>query len=102
MNMNKPALRTAVFGLGRIAWDFHLPQIIKQPGFELAAIIDPLTERLREAADRFHPGACYTSCEEMYAAQKPDLVVVASPTTFHKQQVLPVPEARRADDHDGD
>jgi len=86
--MKTPALKTAVFGLGRIAWSFHLPQIIKQPGFELAAVVDPLAERLREAAERFHPAACYTSCEELYAEQKPDLVVVASPTCFHQQQVL--------------
>ncbi len=86
--MNKPALKTAVLGLGRIGWAFHVQQIVKQPGFELAAVVDPLAERLREAAAQFHPGACYTSCEALYAHQKPDLVVVASPTSFHRQQVL--------------
>lgn len=81
-------LKTAVLGLGRIAWSFHIPQIICHPGFKLAAVVDPLPERLREAADKFSPGACFTTCDEMYIRLKPDLVVIASPTKFHKQQVL--------------
>jgi predicted dehydrogenase len=81
-------LKTAVLGLGRIAWHFHIPQIISNPGFELSAVVEPLPERLREAAEKFSPGACFATCEEMYAKQKPDLVVVASPTRFHREQVL--------------
>jgi len=81
-------LKTAVLGLGRIAWGFHIPRILDHAGFELAAVVDPLEERLRDAEERFHPGACHTSSEAMYAKQKPDLVVVASPTGFHKPQVL--------------
>ncbi len=81
-------LKTAVLGLGRIAWYFHVPQIISHPRFELAAVVEPLPERLREAAEKFRPGACFATCEEMYAKLKPDLVVVASPTSFHRQQVL--------------
>lgn len=81
-------LKTAVLGLGRIAWSFHIPQISSHPGFELTAVVDPLPERLREVDDKFKPGHCFSSCEEMYAALKPDLVVVASPTRFHKQQIL--------------
>jgi scyllo-inositol 2-dehydrogenase (NADP+) len=86
--MSDRVLKTAVLGLGRIAWSFHIPQILKHAGFELAAVVDPLEARLREAADRFHPGACHTSTAALYAHGKPDLVVVASPTGFHKPQIL--------------
>jgi predicted dehydrogenase len=86
--INSPILKTAVIGLGRIAWSFHIPQIIKHPGFELAAVVDPLPERLSEASDKFNPGHSFTSCEEMYTKLKPNLVVIASPTMFHRQQVL--------------
>lgn len=86
--INAPVLKTAVLGLGRISWYFHVPQIISHPGFELAAVVDPLEERLREADDKFKPVHRFTSCEEMYAKLKPDLVVVASPSRFHKPQVL--------------
>ncbi|MEI6166377.1 MAG: Gfo/Idh/MocA family oxidoreductase [bacterium] len=83
-----PVLKTAVLGLGRIAWRFHIPQILSHPGFTLAAVMDPLEERRCEAAETFRPGACFASCDELYARLMPDLVVVASPTQFHKQQVL--------------
>ncbi len=85
---DQPILKTAVIGLGRIGWSFHLPQVAKHEGFALSAVVDPLPERLNEAQERFHPEACYRSCEELYREQKPDLVVIASPTAFHKEQVL--------------
>lgn len=30
-------MKTALIGLGRIGWQYHLPQIVKHEGFELAA-----------------------------------------------------------------
>lgn len=42
-------LRTAVVGLGRIGWQFHLPLICKHTGFKLVAVVDPLPDRLKEA-----------------------------------------------------
>ena len=42
-------MKTALIGLGRIGWQYHLPQIVKHEGFELAAVVDTNPERLREA-----------------------------------------------------
>ena len=50
----KKILRTAVSGLGRIAWDFHLPQLCAHDGFHPVAVVDPCRERLAEAQARFH------------------------------------------------
>ena len=86
--MGKQILKTAVLGLGRIAWQYHIPEIIKHEGFELTAAVDPLPERRLEAAGKFKVPAGHASTEEMYAAHKPDLVVIASPTSFHKSQIL--------------
>jgi predicted dehydrogenase len=86
--MSKQILKTAVLGLGRIAWLYHIPEIIKHNGFELAAVVDPLPDRRLEAAMEFKVADGYAATEEMYAAHKPDLVVVASPTSFHKFQIL--------------
>ncbi len=86
--MSRQVLRTAVLGLGRIAWQYHIQAIIKHDGFELIAVVDPLMERRLEAAGEFKVAACYAATEEMYAAHKPDLVVIASPTAFHKSQIL--------------
>ncbi len=81
-------LRCGVVGLGRIAWDFHLPEICRQEGFELAAIVDPNEERLREAGERFGVKNRFTSLSQMLGSVKPDLTVIASPTIFHAAQAI--------------
>ena len=86
--MTEKVLKAAVLGLGRIAWQYHIPEIIKHAGFELAAVVDPLPERLLEAAGEFNISACYATTVEMYASQQIDVVVIASPTRFHKAQAL--------------
>ena len=42
-------LKTAVIGLGRIGWQFHIPNVLQHDGFELVAVVDPLPERREEA-----------------------------------------------------
>lgn len=84
---SKP-LRTAVVGLGRIGWQFHVPQILKHPGFELAAVVDPLPERLTEFGAKFGDARCYTSLDELLANEALDLVVIASPTAYHAPQAI--------------
>ena len=81
------ALRTAVIGLGRIGWQFHVPEVVQHEGFELVAVVDPLPERLKEAKSTF--GATgYPSCEALLEAETLDLVVVASPTHFHADHAI--------------
>lgn len=81
-------LKTAVAGLGRIAWQYHMPEIIKHRQFQLSAVADPIQERLHEAATEFGITAGYQSVPQMLEAEKPDLLVIASPTCFHTEQVL--------------
>ena len=81
-------LRCAVIGAGRIAWGFHLPQIVAKDGFELAAVADPDRVRLEEARRTFHPASVFTDVEAMLREVRPDLTVIASPTVFHKEQTL--------------
>jgi predicted dehydrogenase len=80
-------IRTAVIGLGRIGWQFHLPNITGKEGFELVAVVDTLDERLDEAVEKYGTNG-YNDYKQMLFEQKPDLVVVASPTPFHKEQTL--------------
>ncbi|WP_419645091.1 Gfo/Idh/MocA family protein [Victivallis vadensis] len=89
----KKILRTAVSGLGRIAWDFHLPQLCRHAGFEPVAVVDPCRERLAEAASRFGVGGLYTDFKTMLDEQRPDLVVIASPTLFHAEQAIAAMQA---------
>ena len=87
MNKIKNKLRTAVVGLGRIGWQYHLPQITANDGFELVGVADPLQERLDEAKKIFGANG-YQDYLEMLKVEKPDLVVIASPTKFHCSQAI--------------
>ena len=81
-------IRTVLVGLGRIGWAYHLPQISSSKNFELTAVVDPMQERLDEVTGKFPACHGYKDYDEMLSAEKPDLVVVASPTIFHKDQII--------------
>ena len=80
-------LKTAVVGLGRIGWMYHVPEIVRHDGFELAAVVDPLDER-REEARQAHGAAGFATLEDLLGEMRPDLVVVASPTRCHADQAI--------------
>ena len=85
-------LRTAVVGLGRVGWQFHIPSILKHDGFELVAVVDPLPERRAEAQQAWGAqddyGAeassggirAYPDHVALLGAAELDLLVIASPT----------------------
>ncbi len=87
MHCDNKQLRTAVVGLGRIGWQFHLPEISSNKGFQLVAVVDPLTERLTQSERAFGIKG-YSDYQDMLASEKPDLVVIASPTKFHCEQAV--------------
>ncbi|HBG28045.1 MAG: hypothetical protein A2Y10_17615 [Planctomycetes bacterium GWF2_41_51] len=80
-------IRTAVIGLGRIGWHFHVPEIVKHSGFELVCVCDTLIERLKEAHDIYNVQT-YSNMQDMLKREHIDLVVIASPTQFHVQQSI--------------
>ena len=81
--------RTAVIGLGRIAWSRHLPELLrKKDKYELSAIVDPIAARCDETRAKFGPVKSFSSVEELLRNDAPDLAVVCSPTIFHKDQCI--------------
>lgn len=80
-------LKTAVVGLGRIGWCYHIPQVIENDKFELTALVDPLEERRLDGKDKFKVNA-YKNMKEMFENESLDVLVIASPTQFHKEQTL--------------
>lgn len=84
-------LKTTVVGLGRIGWQYHIPEILKNGKFELTAVVDPMRERLDEAEKEFNVKG-FENYDKMLTS-KPDLVVIASPTPFHKEQIIKALEA---------
>ncbi|MFA6714129.1 MAG: Gfo/Idh/MocA family oxidoreductase [Victivallaceae bacterium] len=81
-------LRIAVAGLGRIAWQYHLPRIVDDSRFQLVAVADPLPERLVEAREKFAVKSVYRQFSSMLEHEDLDLLVIASPTCFHMEQIL--------------
>ena len=77
-------LRIAVVGLGRIGWQFHFFQSIESPHFDLIAVVDPLPERLDEAAE-ISGCKTYRDFNALWKHDPPDIVVIATPTKFHER-----------------
>jgi len=86
--MSEEILKTAVIGLGRIAWSDHLPVLKNNPHYKIAAVVDPIRERGNEAMAQFGAERWYDSMESMLAEISPDLGVVCSPTVFHARHSI--------------
>lgn len=80
-------MRAALIGLGRIGWDFHLPELQRHRTFSLCAVADVNTNRLQEAKEKFGIQG-YLDYREMLEKESPELVVIASPTIFHEEQAI--------------
>lgn len=78
-------LRTVVVGLGRIGWQFHLPEISRQQGYELVGVVDPLTDRRSEAHGKYGVTG-FSDLPTCLRNVSPELVVIASPTPLHVEQ----------------
>lgn len=87
MIMNNRTLRCVLVGLGRIGWQYHLPNLIEHPGFELVAVVDPDADRCHEAAGKYGILRCHAALEELDVSDL-DLAIIASPTPFHASQAL--------------
>ena len=85
MTMKK--LKTGLSGLGRVGWPFHFPQLVKKEGFELKAVVDMQDDRLAEAKEKAPDIHCYKDFNKMIEEEDLDLVVIASPTGFHYEQL---------------
>lgn len=80
-------MRTALIGLGRIGWRLHLKNIIQHKELELCAAVDTNTERLKELKENYGV-AGYQDYKDMLKCEKPELVVIATPSVFHEEQAI--------------
>ncbi|MGC9543676.1 Gfo/Idh/MocA family protein [Streptomyces sp. UG1] len=85
-------IRVAVIGTGAIARDSHLPalaRLAEEGETELVAAVDvdaASVESFRAEAGGALRG--YTDLERMLAAERPDLVVICTPPTLHRDQTV--------------
>jgi predicted dehydrogenase/L-rhamnose mutarotase len=75
--------RIGVIGCGWWATQAHLPALVHNPDAVLAALADPVEERLRTAADSFGVSATYADAEAMLSSAELDAVVIAVPHSHH-------------------
>ena len=80
-------MRTALIGLGRIGWQLHIKEITKHDGLSLCAVVDLNPSRLEEAKELYGVIG-YQDYREMLEKEKPEMVVIASPTVFHEEQAI--------------
>jgi phthalate 4,5-cis-dihydrodiol dehydrogenase len=88
-----PRHRIGVVGLGTAGQAF-LPAIDKHPGFELAAVCEPVLS-IRERVTQSTGALGYASLDEMLDIATLDAVYIASPTPLHAEHVLQVVAAHK-------
>lgn len=83
----------AVVGCGSWSVEAHLPTLASNPDAEIIAVVD-VDEGARErAAARFGVPRAYASHEELFAAERPDGVIIATPHARHFEQARAALEA---------
>jgi predicted dehydrogenase len=81
-------IRTAIFGLGKVVEQIHLPACQAVDDIQVVAGCEPTTERREYMKRRFNLPAVYTDAETLVEAEKPELVIVATPPDSHKELTL--------------
>lgn len=88
-------IKIAVIGLGGIAQIVHLPNLIKTNNVSIAAVAEINKNRLNTIADKFNIRERYTSYEELLEKSDSDAVIVATPTSTHKDITIAVLQAKK-------
>ncbi|KIF67010.1 oxidoreductase [Streptomyces sp. AcH 505] len=82
-------LRAAVVGTGGIARGAHLPALRSlAPGVDVVAAVDVSEESVRSFCAEGGIPHPYTGLDLMLAEQKPDLVVLCTPPSVHREQTI--------------
>ncbi len=92
MTINNRKIRLGFVGCGRISQKhFEALKDLKDE-VEVVAVVDQQIERAEKNAAEFGAQS-YSEIAEMLAAQKPDIVTVATPNGFHPKHVMQVAQA---------
>ncbi len=81
-------VRVALIGLGAVSRDIHLPTLAAHPRATLIAAADPVASGRAYAASVVPSLSLYQHAEAMLSAERPDLVVVATPPHTHGELCL--------------
>ena len=80
-------ITAGVLGLGSMGMSWHCEQIARVGGLELIAGCDPSEARRAQAQEQFRVQT-YADYDEMLSQDNLDLVVVATPSSMHRDHVI--------------
>jgi predicted dehydrogenase len=91
--MNK--VKVAVIGLGGVAQLVHLPNLSKIKNAEVKSVAEVKPSRLNAVADKFNIKERYKDYKELLDKSDIDAVIVATPTSLHKEVVIDCLNAKK-------
>jgi scyllo-inositol 2-dehydrogenase (NADP+) len=89
-------INVGIMGVGRIAEDVHIPAIEKTPGLRLHSLGDATPARLDRARERYEGVTLHSDYEKFLADAALALVVIATPTSLHRDHVCRALAARKS------
>lgn len=83
---------TAIVGLGRAGWNLHFQPMINHGGFAIVSVADPVAGR-RDEARALSGCETFDSIDQLLEKTPAELVVVATPSHFHFEDIRKVLKA---------
>ncbi len=80
--------RIAIFGLGGVAEQIHLPACALLPDVTVVAACEPNAERRVRVGGQFGVRALYADPETLLDKETPDVVIIATPPATHRELCL--------------
>ena len=87
--------KVAVIGLGSIAQLVHLPNLVKMSNVNLVSVAEINSGRLNTIADKFNIKERYTNYNELLEKSDVDAVIIATPTSAHKDVAVASLKAKK-------
>ncbi|MGW9019466.1 Gfo/Idh/MocA family protein [Priestia megaterium] len=80
--------KVAIIGAGQVAEKVHISYYRTREEINLVAAVSPNFERIKAFAERNGIPNYYTNEDDMYIAEKPDIVSICTPNKFHYENVI--------------
>jgi len=93
MTQQAKTIGVAVIGAGSIAELAHFPSIGEIPEARLVAAADPVEEYRNRAVEKWGAEQAYADHEKMITRDDIDLVIIASPNVYHRDQAVACAQA---------
>ena len=87
--------KIAVIGLGGVAQLIHLPNLLRINNASVTAVAEINKNRLNTIADKFNIKERYNDYKELLAKDDCDAVIIATPTSTHKDVAIDCLKAKK-------